>query len=324
MESTLGKRIMSKRKQLGMTQDQLAEKVGVTAQAVSKWENDQSCPDITMLPKLAELFGTTTDELLGRPRPEPVHMAEVEDQGMFEIRWDAGRKTALALGVLILLVGGLALVNAVCSRGASLWEIIWPSALLVFGVRLLFSRASFLGIGSVLTGSYFLLVHMGVLPFEMGGELICPVILMIIGISLMVDVLRKPKTIRFRMPDGKNGASGNHYMVDGERFTYSASFGEQNQPVTMDRLSHGEVSTNFGDYSLDLSGVTEIAEGCLVEVKCCFGELTLLIPQRFRVKCDSSTSFAAIETIGEPDADPVGTILLRASASFGQMRIRYI
>ena len=65
MEETLGKRIIANRKQLGMTQDKLAEQLGVTAQAVSKWENDQSCPDITMLPRLSEIFGCTTDELLG-------------------------------------------------------------------------------------------------------------------------------------------------------------------------------------------------------------------------------------------------------------------
>lgn len=65
MDTTLGKRIINNRKKLGLTQDKLAEALGVTAQAVSKWENDQSCPDITMLPRLAELFHITTDELLG-------------------------------------------------------------------------------------------------------------------------------------------------------------------------------------------------------------------------------------------------------------------
>lgn len=70
MEQTLGKRIVAHRKRLGLTQDQLAEQLGVTAQAVSKWENDQSCPDITMLPKLAEIFGITTDELLGLEKKE--------------------------------------------------------------------------------------------------------------------------------------------------------------------------------------------------------------------------------------------------------------
>ena len=50
MEETMGKRIAACRKQLGLTQDALAEQLGVTAQDVSKWENDQSCPDITMIP----------------------------------------------------------------------------------------------------------------------------------------------------------------------------------------------------------------------------------------------------------------------------------
>ena len=65
MEETLGKRIVRHRKGLGLTQDQLAEQLGITAQAVSKWENDQSCPDITTLPRLAAIFGTSTDALLG-------------------------------------------------------------------------------------------------------------------------------------------------------------------------------------------------------------------------------------------------------------------
>ena len=65
MEDTLGKRIAAHRRRLGLTQDRLAELLGVTAQAVSKWENDQSCPDISLLPKLSQVFGCTTDELLG-------------------------------------------------------------------------------------------------------------------------------------------------------------------------------------------------------------------------------------------------------------------
>ena len=63
MEQTIGKRIARLRKSRGMTQDQLAERVGVSAQAVSKWENDVSCPDISLLPKLAEIFQVTTDSL---------------------------------------------------------------------------------------------------------------------------------------------------------------------------------------------------------------------------------------------------------------------
>ena len=53
MEMTLGQRISMLRKLKGLRQDDLAEKLGVSPQAVSKWENDQTCPDIMLLPKLA-------------------------------------------------------------------------------------------------------------------------------------------------------------------------------------------------------------------------------------------------------------------------------
>ncbi len=71
MENTLGRRIAALRKQQGLTQDELAEKLGLSSQAVSKWENELSCPDIMLLPRLAELLRVTVDELLsGAPAPE--------------------------------------------------------------------------------------------------------------------------------------------------------------------------------------------------------------------------------------------------------------
>ena len=71
MEMTLGKRIAALRRQKGMTQEELAEKLGVSAQAVSKWENELSCPDIMLLPTLARLLHVTVDALLtGEDIPE--------------------------------------------------------------------------------------------------------------------------------------------------------------------------------------------------------------------------------------------------------------
>lgn len=63
---TLGNRIAQCRKNMNITQDALAQQLGVTNQAVSKWESDQCCPDVTLLPKLADIFGITLDELFGR------------------------------------------------------------------------------------------------------------------------------------------------------------------------------------------------------------------------------------------------------------------
>ena len=54
------------RKQRGLTQEDVARALGVTNQAVSKWESAQCCPDIALLPELADLFEVSVDKLLGR------------------------------------------------------------------------------------------------------------------------------------------------------------------------------------------------------------------------------------------------------------------
>ena len=59
----LGKKIRQLRFRAGMTQEQLAEKLGIGPQSVSKWENAVAMPDITTLPLLAEIFGTSIDDL---------------------------------------------------------------------------------------------------------------------------------------------------------------------------------------------------------------------------------------------------------------------
>lgn len=60
----IGKNISALRKERNMTQEELANALGVSAQAVSKWENENSCPDISLLVKIADLFSVTVDELL--------------------------------------------------------------------------------------------------------------------------------------------------------------------------------------------------------------------------------------------------------------------
>jgi transcriptional regulator with XRE-family HTH domain len=63
-KQTLGMMISSLRKEKGMTQLELAEKMGVTDKAVSKWERDLSFPDINSIPKLAEIFDVSVDDLM--------------------------------------------------------------------------------------------------------------------------------------------------------------------------------------------------------------------------------------------------------------------
>ena len=75
MLNNLNERIAYYRRKCGLTQEELAEKCSVTPQAVSKWENGLTSPDISLLPRLGEVFGITTDELLGVERPETAVLA---------------------------------------------------------------------------------------------------------------------------------------------------------------------------------------------------------------------------------------------------------
>ena len=61
---TLAEKILSLRTQRGMSQDDLAEKLEVSRQSVSKWETAQSTPDLDKIIRLADLFGTTVDQLV--------------------------------------------------------------------------------------------------------------------------------------------------------------------------------------------------------------------------------------------------------------------
>ena len=81
--------ILALRVERGLTQAALAEQLGITFQAVSKWETGQSAPDIALLPQLAEIFGVQIDELFGR---EAAVAAVVEEKQEYyvvkSVPWD--------------------------------------------------------------------------------------------------------------------------------------------------------------------------------------------------------------------------------------------
>lgn len=112
METTLGKRISLFRKEKGITQDWMSEKLGVSPQAVSKWENDISCPDILLLPRIAEMFDVTVDELLSHaPKKEtvilPVEKRKNLDDLVFRIIINSsdGDKVRINLPIPIIKMG---------------------------------------------------------------------------------------------------------------------------------------------------------------------------------------------------------------------------
>ncbi len=326
MEQTLGKRIMQHRKKLGFTQDQLAEKLGVTAQAVSKWENDQSCPDIYTLPKLAELFGTTTDVLLGHCPACGDDGPDTEKGSGWEFHWDSGRRGAVTVAVYVLLVGALLFAARYLEWEVGFWGIAWPTALLVFALASLPRGFHFTNVICALLGGYFLVNNLGVFEFYPDKKLLFPVLIILVGISLFLDALRKPKKGRFSVH--KKGdisrKQKKHFTQEGESFSCSLVFGEIGHRITLPHLSYGKASVSFGELELDLSGCGEIAENCEIDVSVNFGTMRLRVPKEYRVECAAGVSFGEISTHGYPDERIRGSVMLGGGVSFGELEIHYV
>lgn len=109
MAVTLGKRLSELRKEKGITQEKLAELCGVSSQAVSKWENDLSAPDIMLLPQIADLLGITVDELLtGEKQVQtlilPPEKRKSADEMLLKIRVIADDNTNVKVNLPLSLV----------------------------------------------------------------------------------------------------------------------------------------------------------------------------------------------------------------------------
>lgn len=332
MESTLGKRIMAHRKKLGLTQDKLAEIIGVTPQAVSKWENDQSCPDITALPQLADIFGITTDELLGRDVQErnncidaTTEEPDTQSGHGFEWQYESGKWGALMLAIFVLAVGVLTFASKILQWDVSFWEILWPCAILIIGLGGLLHKFTFFNTGCILVGGYFLLDNLNVIQWSISKDLIFPILILLFGITLLMDALKKPLYPRQTFHHiGKGGKFENHFHTDGEQFTCSLTFGESHRQVDLPRLQTGNISCSFGELVVDLTQCKEFADNCHITAMCSFGELELIVPKHIRVEHDSNTAFASVDVRGLPSSDASVTLQLDARVSFGQLVVRYI
>ena len=78
----IGNNIAVLRKKKGITQEELANELGVSAQAVSKWENNSSCPDVSLLTKIADYFGVSVDALLRAQEDDMVDLAEEKEDNV--------------------------------------------------------------------------------------------------------------------------------------------------------------------------------------------------------------------------------------------------
>jgi transcriptional regulator with XRE-family HTH domain len=196
---TIGKRIADLRKQKGMTQEQLANQVGVTAQAVSKWENDLSCPDISALPQLAEVLGVTTDELLGKVQLRSLTVEDSEKSEKHKhtvnVRLNMNKWEKVIFALLVMGLGIVFLLNAFhviqLGSGITFWSVLWPFCLFFMGVMLCKSDLSPMSLGIALFGLYMLLYNFGIIPaqYKLTWSMIWPAALILIGLTVLLGYL---------------------------------------------------------------------------------------------------------------------------------------
>lgn len=135
---TLAEKILHLRNQQGLSQLELAERLGVSRQSVSKWETGQSVPDLDKLIKLAGLFGISVDELVRegerpqplRPEPQPPQVVYVRERRSLTATQRAGICVEAA-GLILALLG-------VAGFGAII--ILIGVGLLLLGLPLLLAR----------------------------------------------------------------------------------------------------------------------------------------------------------------------------------------
>lgn len=111
-KQTFGSMIAEFRKEKGMTQVELAEKMGVTDKAVSKWERDLSFPDVNTIPKLAEIFNVTVDELM---QVKPDTKENRTTGNISDIINIALKGISLAMGVAVVVI---AFINEIETQNA--------------------------------------------------------------------------------------------------------------------------------------------------------------------------------------------------------------
>ncbi len=342
-KETLGKRIAALRKAKGLTQEQLAEKVGVSAQAVSKWENDVSCPDITLLPLLADLFDVSVDELLGVKPVEPHVIILDKDEAPkdekkrnrpFTWEWNKHKKSArwgtIAFCIGAILICLLFILRSFPQLGLFLnygdvnaWDYVWP--ILIFTVGLISVR------DHIVFGSLFML--WGVYEFlcstipAMGAyQIKWYVVLLVIAVILLVKTIIGKKRIIFKVNKDDENADRTPQLEVTQEDNYldaDMSFGSGVITYDGDTLRGGSIDMNFGDYKVDLRNVRTFENDCLLKIDQNFGSLTIYLPSCVRLVKSSDTSFGSFATYGEPSPDATQTIIIRADVNFGTLQVKY-
>lgn len=333
-KETMGKRISDLRKSKGMTQEQLAQQLGVTPQAVSKWENDLSCPDISLLSQLAEILGVTTDELLGKVQMRSLSVEDgnepVKGKYKVNVSLNMSKWEKVVFALLVMGLGVVFLLNALhvieLGTGITLWSVLWPFCLVCLGVLICKSDLSPISLGIALFGLYMLLYNVGIIPpqYKLTWSMIWPAALILIGLTVLLGYLFPKREGRgegfFHV---EKGDPVFECTEEGGFVNVEAAFSSQTKKVTGDEAFKGaNIDMSFGSLVFDLTEAN-IEDGATIDADVSFGSVTLRLPASVGVKSESSAAFGGVNC---PTGDPNASIRinLKGDVSFGKIEVEYV
>ena len=316
--TTMGKRIMTLRKAAGMTQEQLAEKLGISPQAVSKWENDISCPDISTVPIIASIFNVSCDELLGIAKPVPTTASEKTPSN----KNPRSSRGNMGIGILFVVLGVAFLLSYSSQLPFSMWDILWPAALMGLGIAATIKNRSLFTLGAACIGLFYLLKNLGTeMPFDINWSTAWPVMFILLGLDVLLQnlfpsVFRRDVTVSLSAGFTPDGIS-KYQLING--FIYAETAFRQEHYEESGEISGGDLKTIFGHCTMDLSHCTFPANAEL-SAEVSFGRLCLQLPPSVHVISKAESAFGSINITGSSDATSI-MLILRGKVSFGSLEI---
>lgn len=137
-QEKIGKFIASCRKDAGLTQAALAEKLGITDRAVSKWENGKSMPDVSIMKELCTILGINVNELLSGERLEMEHYKDMAEENLLQLQKaeELSNQKLLSLEVVIGYMSVISFMVLIFAASFAVSSHIWQIVMILVAIAI--------------------------------------------------------------------------------------------------------------------------------------------------------------------------------------------
>lgn len=260
-KKTIGAFIAALRKASGLTQRELAEKLNVSDKAVSRWEREESLPDLSLIPAIAEIFGVTADELLrgerakqGESQPRAEEKSEKQIQNMV-------RRTVLRFSTHSIIAAGIGLAGLIAAMIADL--AFYRGYIAFFAALALYVTAALCEMGFLIAAMSALNVEEDGAAVQNGRRRVLNRALGVFGLIIVLFAVTLPVVVLPYNP--YMGLTADSWLLYGSVFAAAGLL----LSMLLGRIS-GTIAIKRGLYSLDAgqSARRRLRLACVLAVLC--------------------------------------------------------